>query len=266
MLTSGVVERDGCKLHYWTAGSGPPVLLIQGVGVIGEGWRPQIDALSKHFTCCWFDNRGIGQSMPMGRVTVDQMVDDALAVMTAVGWRTAHVVGHSLGGLIAHRLAGRVGAKSLSLLCTFASGRECAPLSLRMLWLGARTRLGTRAMRRRAFLGLIMSPRGPWPVDPDTLAKQLEPLFGHDLGDQPPVVSHQLKAMRTDSRADMACLAGVPTLVVSATEDPIAPPRVGRTLADAIPGAKFVEIPSASHGVVIQHADRINQLLLEHLL
>ena len=263
---SNAIEREGCDIRYWTAGQGPHVLLIQGVGVIGEGWRPQIDALSKWYTCVWFDNRGMGQSQPQGQgpLTVEQMAADAAAVMDAAGVQSAHVVGHSLGGLVATHLAatspGRV--KSLSLLCTFLSGREAAPLSLKMIWLGAKSRIGPRASRRRGFLRLIMAPTGPWPADPDTTAKQLEPLFGHDLADQPPIVSQQLKALRAGKAPDVTKIT-VPSLVVSATEDPIAPPKAGRVLATAL-RAKSVEIGNASHGVVIQHADRVNALLEEH--
>ena len=57
----------------------------------------------------------------------------------------------------------------------------------------------------------------------------------------------------------------MPTLVVSAAEDPLAPPRLGRVLAAAIPRARFVEVPDAAHGLPMTHADQVNALLLEHL-
>jgi pimeloyl-ACP methyl ester carboxylesterase len=55
----GVVNTGGATLQYLRTGEGPPVLLIQGVGVVGEGWRPQIDGLADRFTLVSFDNRGI---------------------------------------------------------------------------------------------------------------------------------------------------------------------------------------------------------------
>jgi 3-oxoadipate enol-lactonase len=60
-------------------------------------------------------------------------------------------------------------------------------------------------------------------------------------------------------------LAGLPTLVLSGAHDPISPPKVSEALASGIPGAKHVAFPDASHGLPIQHADRVNALLLEHL-
>ena len=74
-------------------------------------------------------------------------------LMDAQGWDSAPVVGHSLGGLVALHLAlsARARIRSLSLLCTFSLGRDATQLSWGMFWLGLRTFLGTREMRRRAF-------------------------------------------------------------------------------------------------------------------
>src|SRR4051794_1987634 len=115
-----VVDHLGCKLAYDVRGSGPPVLFIQGVGVHGDGWRPQVDGLAADFQCLTFDNRGMGRSLPLDcKLTIEQMADDAHAVMLHYGWHSAHVVGHSVGGLVALQLAlaHRSCVRSLSLLC-----------------------------------------------------------------------------------------------------------------------------------------------------
>jgi pimeloyl-ACP methyl ester carboxylesterase len=258
-------DHAGCRLAYDRRGVGPAVLFIQGVGVHGDGWLPQVEALADNYTCLTFDNRGMGRSVPAGGpITVEQMAADALAVLDAEGIAAAHVVGHSLGGLVAVfvALAARERVKSLALLCTFADGRAAAPLTPRMMWLGLRSRVGTRAMRRRGFARLIYPPGDDGGADFDRLAA----LFGHDLGDTPAVVGPQLAAMRGASAlARLGELAGVPTLVANAAHDPIAPPRVGRPLADGIPGARYVEFPDASHGLPITHATATNALLREHL-
>ena len=265
----GVVEHDGCRLHYSVRGAGAPVLLIQGVGVHGDGWTPQVEALAPGYCCITFDNRGMGKSQPgCLAVTVEQMANDALAVLDAAGVdEPAHVVGHSLGGCVALQLAltRRERVKSLSLLCTFACGKHAAPMTWRMFWAGMRTRMGPKAWRRRAFLELVMPPTCLPAIDRDALAAELEPLFGHDLGEQPPVVSAQLKALRLfDVLPRLAELEGLPTLVVSAEHDPIAPPSAARAIAHGIPGARNVEISGASHGVPLHLPDRVNELLKEH--
>lgn len=267
-MTQHTLEHRGCRISYDVQGQGPPVLLIQGVGVHGAGWRPQVEALAERYTCLSFDNRGMGRSQPLGTsVTVEQMAEDAKALLDAEGWGAAHVVGHSLGGLVALHLAltAPERVRSLSLLCTFSGGPHAAPLTARMIWLGLRSRVGTRRMRRRGFLQIVMPPQAFAEADADQLAEDLAPLFGHDVADQPPIVSPQLKALRAyDATPRLGELAGMPTLVVSAFHDPIAPPRAGRVLAGGIPGARYVEIPDASHGVPILNPGRINELLLEH--
>lgn len=263
------LDRGDATLHYALTGEGPPVLFIQGVGVVGHGWRPQVDALCDRFTCCSFDNRGIGRSTTARPPTsIEQLAADALALLDALGWARAHVVGHSMGGLIAEQLAldAPTRVRSLSLLCTPASGRAGARPSARIAWIGLRSRVGTRAMRRRAFLELVL-PRA-LQVDAgglDAWAERLAPLFGRDLADNPAIVLQQLRAMaKHDVRARLHALAGIPTLVVSAGEDPIAPPRAGAATAASIPGARHVVL-DASHGVPITHAERINALLREQL-
>jgi 3-oxoadipate enol-lactonase len=134
------------------------------------------------------------------------------------------------------------------------------------MWLGLRTRVGTRQMRRRAFLEIVMPPGLLAITDRDALARKLEPLFGHDLADQASVTMKQLGAMRAyDATPHLELLSGLPTLVVSAAHDPIAPPPFGRSLAAGISGARYIELADASHGVPIHDAPGINALLIEHL-
>jgi pimeloyl-ACP methyl ester carboxylesterase len=74
-----------------------------------------------------------------------------------------------------------------------------------------------------------------------------------------------LLTVRHDATDRLGRITGIPTLVMSAAHDPIAPPRHGLALANAIPGARYVEFADASHGLPIQHAAKVNALLLTHL-
>jgi pimeloyl-ACP methyl ester carboxylesterase len=261
-------EVAGCRISYALDGAGPPVLFIQGTGVHGAAWRPQIDVLRDRYSCLSFDNRGMGKSQPRGvTITIPQMARDALALLDAAGWSDAHVVGHSLGGIVAQELALQAPrrARSLSLLCTFSRGLDAMQLSPWMIWTSLRTRVGTRAMRRAAFLKFMLSPAELARVDVAALAEQLEPVFGHDLADQPPVMMAQMRAMGSyDASPLLSQLANIPTVVVSAALDRISPPWVGRKMAAAIAGARYEEIPGASHGVPVMQAEKINLLLRDH--
>lgn len=261
------LDTADATLAYHTRGEGEPVLLIQGAGAIGALWAPQIDGLAGRYSLAWFDNRGIGDSLPLrGPVTVEAMARDALAVMDALGWASAHVVGHSMGGLIAQQVALLAPARvrSLALLCTFARGADAARVTPWMMWVGLRVRVGPRAWRRRAFLEMVMPPSVLRSADLDALAAELAGPFGRDLADQPDVVMAQVRAM---SRTDLTPRLGEidsPTLVVSADGDRMAPVASGRSIADGIPGARFVQIGDAAHGVTLQRAEHVNSLLTDH--
>ena len=264
-----VLRHDGVDLSFESDGSGPAILLIQGAGTVGETWRPQIAALRQSFRCISFDNRGIGRSgLPPEGVTIHAMANDALALMDSLGIERFHVAGHSMGGLIAQEVAAMARARmiSLALMCTFAHGWQGSRLTSSMLLTAMRMRIGTRAMRRNAFIELVMPASYLRQVDRARLAEELAPLFGRDLADQPRIVMKQVRAMsRYDAAPRLNVLAGIPTLVLSATEDRIAEPRFGRELAQLIPGARYVEIEGAGHGVTIQLADKVNDLFVRHL-
>jgi pimeloyl-ACP methyl ester carboxylesterase len=258
-----------CSLSFSERGAGEPVVFIQGVGVHGEGWRPQTDVLHATYRCISFDNRGTGASQLLtGKLTLQQMVADTFAVMDAAGITSAHLVGHSLGGCIAQQVAlvspSRV--KSLALLCTSARGADATDFRWPMLLVGLRSHVGTAAMRRRAFLEIVMSREYRATHDANKAAAALAPLFGHDLAVSPPGVFQQLRVLKTfDARARLRELATFPVLVLSAEEDMIFPPHCGRALAQGIAGARYVEVAKAAHGVPIEHAERVNRELELHL-
>lgn len=263
------ITTPNATLHYRVTGQGPMALLIQGVGAVGDVWRPQVEALSGAFTCVTFDNRGIGRSAATGALTIEDMALDALAVLEAIGCERAHVVGHSMGGVIAQAvaLAAAHRVKSLALLCTFRRGSQATSLSPSMVWRGLRTRIGTRAMRRRAFLKMILPDDSFVRVDVPALAERYGALFERDLADQPAIIMRQLRALAAyDAGAALATLAPIPTVVISARHDRIASLANGRALADAIPGAEFIELHDAGHAAPIHVANAVNALLAAHWL
>ena len=230
---------DDVTLAYRSAGSGQAVLCIQGVGVAGDGWNPQVDALAQRYRVITFDNRGVGATpRGTGRVTIERMAADAVAILDAEGIHRCHLLGHSMGRLIALAVAlsAPARAQSLALLCTFADGAGPTRPTLRMIALGLPTRIGTRRMRRLAMQRMLFPDEYLRHVDRAALAERLNHLFGRDLGEAPPIVDEQLKAMgRYDATPRLSELAAIPTLVVSGRHDPIAPPAFGRAIAAGIP-------------------------------
>lgn len=260
------LEHRGCRLGFCVEGDGVPVVLVQGTGVGGDGWLPQVEVLKPDYACLRFDNRGFGQSLPLGEaLSVELMADDLRCLMDHVGWERAHVVGHSLGGpvALAFALAFPERVKSLGLLCSFSRGKDATRLTAWLLQIGLRLRVGLATQRRRAFVDMVM-PSGLSANEKDVWVERLSGVFGYDLARQPSVVNDQLKAMNAfDVTARLAELRGIPSLVVSAAEDRIAAPRLGKALAEGL-ATPYHEIAGAAHAVTVSHVAEVNAYLLEH--
>lgn len=100
------LERPDLSLHYEMIGDGPPLLMIAGYMSDHASWTPLIPLLDKHFTCVQPDNRATGRSMPWDApVSIAHMAEDALALMDHLGHARFHLLGHSMGGIIALHMA-----------------------------------------------------------------------------------------------------------------------------------------------------------------
>ncbi len=101
------VKVDGVNLYYEIHGDGFPLLMIQGLSENVYSWdSPVIDGLSKHLKTVIFDNRGVGRSDDLvGDLTIESMAADALGLMDALNISQAHILGHSMGGMIAQEIA-----------------------------------------------------------------------------------------------------------------------------------------------------------------
>src|SRR4051812_6158418 len=110
------IDRDGVSIYYEVHGAGgDPLLLLMGLGVDAHGWEMQLAAMAERHRVVLVDNRGVGRSdKPRGPYTTALLAEDALGALDAAGVHRAHVVGLSMGGMIAQELAlahpDRVGA------------------------------------------------------------------------------------------------------------------------------------------------------------
>ncbi len=268
MARRGSLEFQGCSLAWRIDGEGPPLIIIQGVGACGTSPNPQQELLSTRYSCLSFDNRGIGMSQPAGgALRLEQLAADVSALIGHFGWPAAHIIGHSFGGLIALQLAlsDRARVRSLTLLCAFARGADASRLSFDLVWILTRMRFGPEAMRRKAFMELVL-PVGHPEMHTAAMAQRLSGIVGHDIADAPPIVSEQISLMRkSDLSGRLAELAGIPTLVVNGEKDRIARPELGRALAAGIPGARYVEVAGAGHTLPVIDPERCAELVLEHV-
>ncbi|MGH3126446.1 MAG: alpha/beta fold hydrolase, partial [Gaiellaceae bacterium] len=118
------------RIAWERRGEGQPLVLVHGLGYARWGWEPVADALAERFEVVLLDNRGIGESeAPAGPYTAAEMAEDVVRVLDEAGLERAHVVGTSLGGMIAQELALRTErVERLVLVCTTPGGQSAVPM------------------------------------------------------------------------------------------------------------------------------------------
>jgi 3-oxoadipate enol-lactonase len=237
--------------------------MIQGLGADKAGWLLQRVAFAPHLRTVAFDNRGAGRSdKPRGPYRLEDMADDAVAVLDAAGLRSAHVVGASMGGAIAQLVAVQhpERVRSLVLACT-ACRHHPWRRELLAEWSSIAVERGMPELSRRAMRWLVgpRSLRRFWPA-----LGTLGPLA---LRLPPYAFAAQVDAiLRTDDRLrfELPSLE-VPTLVVVGNQDILTPRGDSEELADLIPGAELAVISGAAHGLMVEHFTTFNAVLLDFL-
>ncbi len=256
---------DG-RVHYDSRGAhGSPVLLVMGFGVPGSMWMNQIGALAARHRVAWFDNAGAGETRTRTRLRMHDLGRHAVAVLDALGWADAHVVGVSMGGMIAQELAlswtPRV--RSLSLIATHAGGwRNLLPPPASLLSF-VRAFLGPRAARARVLERLIFPDEYLRTVDVAPLRAALRDQVvgaapsGARLRQIGAIIGHR-------AAHRLHALHATPTLVVKASRDRLIRPREHQRLHRLIPNSRLVEFADAGHAILHQCAARLNDVLLAH--
>lgn len=260
---------DRPTIRYWTAGSsGPPVLLVMGFGMRGDMWRPQIELLRDTHRVAWFDHRGVGESERGDALffrTAD-MADDALRVMDALGWGRAHVVGVSMGGMVAQEIALRAPTRTLSLtlLATLGGGTLLDKLPTREgLRNFVRANLADGDARIAAAQRLLYPPAFLATVDRAAMRARMEAQLLRPVPPQT-LVGQFHAVLRHEARSRLSRVR-VPTLVVKPELDALVRPTHSDELLRRVPHARRVVIADAGHGLVFQSAREVTEAVRAHV-
>lgn len=255
-------------LHYETAGSGTPVLLVMGFCIRGAGWRFQVPALSAHHEVCVYDNRGCGTSdTPAPGYPITAMADDAVRLMDHLDWPNAHVVGVSMGGMIAQHIAleHRERTRSLVLIATSAGGMFGRLPTFRGL---PHVLSGSlRRNNRQATLASLTKLLFPRAIRDELGTDWIHQCLDEDLTPTPTPEGRkgQLKAVfGHNTRQRLQELTGVPTLVVKPELDQLVRPSESEYLHRSIPGSRIVRLEGVGHGLVRHAGARLSEPLLKH--
>lgn len=247
------------RIHYAAEGDGDPVLLIPGLGMSATTWSAAGGRLASSYRVLFADPRGSGESdTPDIPYTGELVAADMLAVLDDAGAESAHVVGMSMGGMIAQHLAlahpERV--RSLTLVSTYAAADEWTRRVLdRRRWLIDQG--GLPAQFRISIL-FVFSPQ----------AFRELPDFIHELearlAEHPPdeaAYRRQLDFCATHDLSARLRELEIPTLVVTGSHDFLTSPIQGRELAELIPGARYEEVEGASHACIWERSEALAEML-----
>ena len=259
------VRVGDIEMHYVEAGAGEPLVLIMGFGGDHTAWGLQMRAFAEHHRVIAFDNRGAGQTdAPDCPYTIPMMAGDTLGLMHALGVERGHVIGVSMGGMIAQEMAladpGRV--RSLHLGCTLARP-DAYMRALNASWREMRVALGREAMLRA--LGLWLFAPTTYDEHPELVEAVLQNSLASPYPQSLTGFLRQSEAVAAHDTLDRLGGVRCPTLVSVAEDDILVPSRFSRDLAARIPGARLHTVRDAGHGYFLERADLFNALCLEFL-
>jgi pimeloyl-ACP methyl ester carboxylesterase len=268
-METGTIRSGDVELAYSVEGRGDEtILLITGLSWRAADWGSQVPrALGERYRVVRLDNRGTGASSVAAQAfTLDDMADDAVAVLDAVGAATAHVVGISMGGMITQLMAlnhpDRIG--KLALLATNHGGPNVVPPTseaMQMFDPGAFLSRGRDPATMMEYqLDVICAPgyreRTPKLLDIMVQNVRAQPT-------SPNGFVGQLQAILTSNREERLPDIDRPTLVIHGKDDPLVPPENGRRLAERIPGAQLELYDDCGHVIPLEQPDRLAASLLE---
>ena len=265
---AGTVQANGQDLYYEIHGDGPALVLVMGIGYDASLWTlAQVPTLSTQFRVVILDNRDSGRSSKASHpYTIADMADDLAGLLDALEIQRSHLLGLSMGGMIAQEFALRH-ADRLDRLVISGSGAAPARSAVDPIriwsWVKAHDASGEvfggqqlASLFSTAFLrnheavrdttALLAS--NPYPMSPEAYGRQADAYLRFDALDRLGAIT-------------------APTLVVVGEQDLLTPPWIAREVADAIPGARFEVIrgDGSSHVVPIERPDDFNRLVSDFL-
>ncbi|MFT8243503.1 4-carboxymuconolactone decarboxylase [Roseomonas sp. BN140053] len=232
----------------------PAVLMLHSIGTDGRVWDPQAAALARTHRVIRPDLRGHGLSGTLpGEAGMADLAADALAVLDALGVHAAHVVGLSIGGRVALEIAATAPDRVLSLVACDTALEFLPPES----W---QARID--AIRAGGMAAIVDGVMPRWVLDQSSASSQgLRRML---LATSVDGYAACAAALRDARAAPLLGRISTPTTVIVGADDPASPPDKAEAIRDAIPGAKLVVIPRASHIPTFEAAEAVNAALLAH--
>jgi 3-oxoadipate enol-lactonase len=264
----------GINIYYKVHGHGEPLVLIMGLAGIQKAWIFQIRAFKKYYQVITFDNREVGKTDKSSEpCTIKMMAEDTIGLMDYLRVDKAHILGISLGGMIAQEIAinypERV--RKLILASTTAGGEEIIDSPLELLRaMGLKGDYSEADMSgidfRRVDFEKVMRAIVSLSYNKRLFRTVFVPLSKtHIKSIGLSNLMAQFEATRTHNTLDRLHLIEAPTLVITGTRDRLVPPHSSEVIASRIPHAKLVKVEGGSHSLFMEMRGRFNKEVLDFL-
>jgi pimeloyl-ACP methyl ester carboxylesterase len=256
------VEVNGIQMRYETWGvGGTPVVFIHGLGSSADDWFLQFRAFAPHYRCIAVDLRGHGLSdKPAGDYTVSLFAVDVALMLAALRAAPAHIVGLSLGGMVAQQLgiAHPHVVRSLTLLNTLPGiwppTREFVRIGLKRLQAG----------RERSMDAVAASvARSLFPDRKDALLRRM--VEQRIAGNDPDAYRRATLAVGRFRPGDALGKIACPVLIVAGDSDRVIPAEYQARLRARLPRARFVSVAGGGHACNVDYADEVNRAVAAFL-
>ena len=257
------VRVDDIQIYYEVKGEGFPLVMIMGLGGNLEGWDPRlVEGLSKKFKLVMFDNRGAGRTdISDKEYTTRLFADDTAGLMNTLGISKAHILGISMGGMIAQELVLNYPEKvaKLVLWSTCSGGSKDVQSSKEVSrMLTADTSKMSQEEQKRMLLPLVLTDDFI-EKNPDFVKLAVQLALKHPISEE--AYMRQLNAVRKFNAYDRLHQIKAPTLILHGRKDVLIPPENGSILAEAIPNAKLVYFEKSAHMLAEEMREVINVLI-----
>lgn len=257
-----LVDIGGVRLNVIEEGEGEPVLLLHGLGGSWRDWEPQLNGgLSRRYRSIVVEARGHGRSdRPPGAFRFALFAEDLAAVCKILGVERAHVIGHSMGGMIAQALALDHPDLVATLVLADTSGRTDARLRAANRAAAELIAANGLAAMLDGFESLMWGPRAR--AERHDLVRS----YAREQGSNDPAsLVRAMGAIAELDHLDRLQTVAQPALVVWGEEDTLTPREHAEALALVIPSAELVTMPGCGHLTILEDPDRFSAIVLEFL-
>lgn len=253
-------RNDGCQLHYEEYGFGTPVVLLHGLGSSTRDWENQKSALAAHYKVILFDLRGHGRSdRPRENYSIEGFADDVLALLDQLQLQQVHLVGISMGGMVAFQLAVDQPQRLLSLTIVNSSPEVKVDSLASALQIGKRW-LFSRLLSMQSIGRMISKLLFP---EPGQVAMRDEVVERWRLNDKHAYLASLDAIIGWGVRGRLAAIP-CPVLVIAADQDYTPVTQKAAYVAE-LPDARLLVIEDSHHATPIDQPQRFNAALLEFL-